>query len=193
MLDAPDIFGCAAAAAAPLISQAPLNQPPLGYSQAYMQEIFAIKERCKGLETQLMKVTTERDTLKMMLDQLSTSLQKPTTVASVTKTAQMYLNLHFWTQSQYNEWTNTPEAHGNTRYKFAFIEDEQGTMVPDRTLKAIRKTVRGCWAELVDKGMAPKTWGKANTSAKEVNEPLGWQQNTMTAHNDSYVTENNDS
>ena len=29
-----------------------------------MQEIFAIKERCKGLETQLMKVTTERDTLK---------------------------------------------------------------------------------------------------------------------------------
>ena len=29
-----------------------------------MQEIFAIKECCKGLETQLMKVTTKRDTLK---------------------------------------------------------------------------------------------------------------------------------
>ena len=104
----------------------------------------------------------------MMLDQLSISLQKPTTMASVTKTAAMYPNLRFWTQRQYNEWTNTPEAHGNTRYKFAFIEDEQGTMVPDGTLKAIRKTVRCCWAELVDKGMAPKTWGKANTSAKEV-------------------------
>ena len=34
MLDVPDIFGRAPAApAAPLISQAPLNQPPLGYSQ----------------------------------------------------------------------------------------------------------------------------------------------------------------
>ena len=41
-------------------------------------------------------------------------------------------------------------------------------MVPDGTLKAICKTVQGCWAELVNKGMAPKTWGKANTSMKEV-------------------------
>ena len=103
-----------------------------------------------------------------MLDQLSTSLQKPTTVPSMTKSANLYPKLRFWTQSKYNEWTNTAEAHSDPRYRFAFIEDEQGNTVPDVTLKAIRKTIRGCWAELVVKAMAPKSWGKANASAKEV-------------------------
>ena len=60
------------------------------------------------------------------------------------------------------------EAHVNTRHTFAFIEDEQGNGVSDTTLKAIWKTIQGCWAELVVKAMAPKSWGKANTSTKEL-------------------------
>lgn len=82
--------------------------------------------------------------------------------------AKIYPKLHFWTQHWYNEWTNIPEAHGNSQYKFAFIEDEQGNTTSDGTLKAIHKTIRNCWAELIVKGMAPRSWGKANASAKEV-------------------------
>ena len=104
-----------------------------------------------------------------MLDQLSASLQKPTTdVPSVTWCANLYPKLRFWTQSKYNEWTNTAEAHSNPRYRFAFIEDKQGNTVSNVTLKAIHKTIWGCWAKLIIKGMAPKSWGKANASAKEV-------------------------
>lgn len=114
-----------------------------------------------------------------MLDQLSASLHKigsPDSGAkNPTKTADMYPKLRFWTQSKYNEWTNTPEAHANARYKFAFIEDEQGNGVSDSTLKAIRKTIQGGWAELVSKTMAPKSWGKANASAKELVYSLTYQ------------------
>ncbi|KAG8220579.1 hypothetical protein J3R82DRAFT_2800 [Butyriboletus roseoflavus] len=172
-----DTSGFGRTATAPLISQANLSQTNLsqsvGYSQAYMQDTLTLNERCKVLETQLIKVTTERDTLKMMLEQLSVSLQKP--MSPKLSSAEMYPKLHFWTQRQYNEWTNTPEAHGNSRYKFAFLEDEQGNMISDGTLKAIRKTIHGCWAELVVKGMAPRSWGKANASAKEIVYSLAYK------------------
>ena len=91
-----------------------------------------------------------------------------TDVPSMTRSANLYPKLRFWTQSKYNEWTNTAEAHSDPWYSFAFIEDEQGNTVPIVTLKAIRKTIWGCWAEVIVKGMAPKSWGKANASAKEV-------------------------
>ncbi|KIK91219.1 hypothetical protein PAXRUDRAFT_13899 [Paxillus rubicundulus Ve08.2h10] len=56
----------------PLFSQP--NQS--GYPQgAYMQEIVLLKERCKTLEMQLLQVTTERDTMKLMFNQLSTSFK----------------------------------------------------------------------------------------------------------------------
>jgi hypothetical protein len=48
-------------------------------------------------------------------------------------------------------------------------------MVPDITLKAICKTIQGCWAELVVKGMAPKSWGKVNAFTKEVRFSLTYK------------------
>ena len=102
-----------------------------------------------------------------MLDQLSASLHKISSPDSGTKnpmkTADMHLKPQFWTQSKSNEWTNTPGAHTNARYKFAFIEDKQGNGVSDSTLKAIWKT------------MAPKSWGKANASTKELIYSLMYQ------------------
>jgi hypothetical protein len=55
--------------------------------------------------------------------------------------ADMYPKLRFWTQAKYNEWTNTPAAHADPRYKFAFIEDKEGKTVSDHTLKSIWKTI----------------------------------------------------
>lgn len=48
-------------------------------------------------------------------------------------------------------------------------------MVSDHTLKSIRKTIRGGWAELVTKSMAPKSWGKANASAKDIVYALAYK------------------
>jgi len=108
---------------------------------------------------------------RTMFDQLSATLHKQdaTSTPSIsTKTAAMYPKLHFWTQGKYNKWTNTPAAHADPRYKFAFIEVKEGNVVSDHTLKVIRKTICGCWAELVSKSMTPKSWGKANASAKDL-------------------------
>ena len=78
-----------------------------------------------------------------MFEQLSTSLQQGALPppANSTKTADMYPKLRFWTQAKCNEWTNTPTAHADPQYKFAFIEDEEGKTVSDHTLKSIRKTI----------------------------------------------------
>ncbi|KAF8549314.1 hypothetical protein OG21DRAFT_1488646 [Imleria badia] len=159
------LYGCGGSGGAPLYPQA-----SVGYNNQYAQQIYSLNEHCKALENQLVKVTTERDTLRTMLDQLSASLQNQKIASAATapvKTAEMYPNVRFWTQKQYNEWTNSAEAHADCHYKIAFLEDEQGAVVSDATLKAIRKKICGCWAELVDKNMAPKSWGKATTSTKE--------------------------
>ncbi|KAF9232876.1 hypothetical protein BU15DRAFT_80738 [Melanogaster broomeanus] len=133
---------------APLFS--PLNQQS-GYSQ----------------------VTTERDTIKVMFDQMSTSLKCGSSPSpTVTKTAELYPNVRFWTQTKYTDWTRSPEAHCDPRWKVAFLEDEEGKTIPDDTIKAIRKKLRGGWAELVDKKVAPQTWGKANASSKELLQTL---------------------
>ncbi|KAG6371426.1 hypothetical protein JVT61DRAFT_9437 [Boletus reticuloceps] len=96
-----DVFG---RIATPQTNLNPINQPSLAYSQANLnlisqpsvtQEAFIFKECCKVLDAQLLKVTTERDTLKMMFEKLSTSLQNSTTVPSsssvtMTKNAKSY-------------------------------------------------------------------------------------------------------
>lgn len=104
------------------------------------------------------------------MEQFSASSQKtdPPPNLNPAKTAELYPKLRFWSQTRYYEWSNSPEARSNPRYKFAFVEDENGNPVSDVTLRSIRKTIRGCWAELVTKNIAPKSWGKANTSAKEL-------------------------
>jgi hypothetical protein len=106
---------------------------------------------------------------RMMFEQLSTTLRdKPESPIPTAKSPEMYPKVRFWTQNRYNEWANSPEGHGDPRYKLVYLEDEAGMTIPDITLKSICKTIRGCWAELVAKNMVPKSWGKANASAKEL-------------------------
>ncbi|KAF8119156.1 hypothetical protein EV363DRAFT_1464304 [Boletus edulis] len=139
----------------------------LNQQQAYIQGLL---ERCNSLEAELMKVTTERDTLKCLFEQLSASLQKPEAATIPTKTAEasaeMYPLVQFWTLDQYNQWTHTAEAHKDPRWKLAYLEDENGAAVTDATLKAIRKLMRACWLDLVKK-KGPPSWGKADASEKE--------------------------
>ncbi|KAG6376018.1 hypothetical protein JVT61DRAFT_2905 [Boletus reticuloceps] len=159
----PDIFGHNATPLMPQGNQVHsyMNQ------QAYIQGLL---ERCNSFEAELMKVTTEQDTLKCLFKQLSASLQKPEAATIPTKTAEasaeMYPLVQFWTPDQYNQWTHTAEAHKDPRWKLAYLEDENGATVTDATLKAIRKLMRACWLDLAKK-KGPPSWGKADASEKE--------------------------
>ncbi|KIK81510.1 hypothetical protein PAXRUDRAFT_15206 [Paxillus rubicundulus Ve08.2h10] len=128
---------------------------------AYMHNITPLKEHCKTLEMQLFKVAVEHDILKATLDQLAASLgsSTPLPLGSI-KAAEMYPKMQFWTQTKYNEWTNTTEAHGNHWWKLTYLEDGDGNTILDDLLKGIHKKIQGIWAKLVEKDMAPKTWGK---------------------------------
>ncbi|KAF8833129.1 hypothetical protein BDN67DRAFT_986228 [Paxillus ammoniavirescens] len=77
---------------------------------------------------QLLQVTTEHNTMKVMFDQLSTSFKVG---SPPTKSAEMYPKVRFWTQTKYNEWTTTAEAHADCRWKVAFLEDEEGKPVSE--------------------------------------------------------------
>ncbi|KIK77485.1 hypothetical protein PAXRUDRAFT_17472 [Paxillus rubicundulus Ve08.2h10] len=96
-----DHFGC------PLFSQPKQSGYPQG---AYMQEIVLLNECCKTLKVQLLRVTIEHDTMKVIFDELSMSFDIG---SPPTKSAEMYLKVPFWTQTKYNEWTTTAEAHAN--------------------------------------------------------------------------------
>lgn len=100
-----------------------------------------------------------------MFDQLSTSFKVG---SPPTKSAEMYPKVRFWTQTKYNEWTTTAEAHADRQWKVAFLEDEEGKTVSEDVIKAIRKKIRGVWADLVGQDVAPKTWGRATASNKEL-------------------------
>ena len=106
-----------------------------------------------------------------MFDQLSVTLHTTGNASPqvpVKKTAELYPNICFWTQVQYNQWTGTAKAHADTWWKLTYLELEEGGTVSDSALRAICKKVQGCWVELITQNMAPKSWGKASTSAKDL-------------------------
>ncbi|KAG6374925.1 hypothetical protein JVT61DRAFT_3669 [Boletus reticuloceps] len=110
-----------------------------------MQETINLRECCKVLKMELIKVTSECDTLKMMFEQLSMALQKqeasaPSNITSNPKRlAELYPDMRFWTLEHYNKWTNSPAAHADPHYKFAFLENEQGKTLSDGLIKIVRK------------------------------------------------------
>ncbi|KAI5991186.1 hypothetical protein EDD15DRAFT_2369106 [Pisolithus albus] len=144
-------------------------------------DISALRERCNLLEQQLTKVTTERDTVKSLFDQLASAVQIPLANPSNLAGLPFYLekpnekpptrnshpSVQFWRQQDYEEWLDTPEALISSNGKYGFLEDEDGKSLLADTLKAIRKAIRAGWMELVNHNMAPKTWGKASASARQ--------------------------
>ena len=115
---------------------------------------------------------------RTLYNQLTASLQgrfslggggdPPSLPSQDDSTGSAYPKLRFWTQTQYNHWTNSPEAHAETNWKLAYLEDASGVMVSKDTIKAIWKALRAGWTDLVNKGLAPKSWSKICTSAREL-------------------------
>ncbi|KAG1823834.1 uncharacterized protein BJ212DRAFT_1326866 [Suillus subaureus] len=154
--------------------------------RAYMQPAQHsnqyLLEHCKTLELQIVKLTSERDTLKSMFQQLSSAVRLHQTdsldldctlISSVPATANRptrvtHPKIRFWTNDDFLGWLDSPDGRRADRGKVPYLEDENGDPLTDPIVKSIRKLLRGAWAELVRRKLAPKTWGKATATARQI-------------------------
>jgi hypothetical protein len=76
--------------------------------------------------------------------------------------------VQFWTNEDFTAWLDSPDGLRANRGKVPYLEDENGDPLTDTIIKSIRKLLRGAWAELIRRKLAPKTWGKASATARQV-------------------------
>jgi hypothetical protein len=105
---------------------------------------------------------------------LANPLQLNSTQLSVAPTesnrpsATSHPNIRFWEQLDFMKWLDSPGGLGSRRSKMAYIEDENGEAVSSRTIIAIRRVLRGGWSELVNRKIAPQSWGKLTASGRQL-------------------------
>ncbi|KAG1768398.1 hypothetical protein EDD22DRAFT_949601 [Suillus occidentalis] len=92
----------------------------------------------------------------------------PSSADSTRPTRQLYPRISFWTQDDYMEWLETASSRTADRGKLPYLEDVDGAPVPETTIKAIRKLLRGGWCELLSRKMAPQSWGKVSASGRQL-------------------------
>ncbi|KAG1802543.1 uncharacterized protein BJ212DRAFT_1581291, partial [Suillus subaureus] len=161
--------------------QVPQPQFSLFQQGAYMHENQALRERCGILEAQVTKLSIERDTIQAMFHQLASSvcldeaveslgskgthlsLAAPCTSNTKQPTRETHPKVKFWNQDAFLDWAERASAQGLHRGKIPYLEGENGEPVPEATVKAIRKTLRGGWSELVNRQLAPKSRGSSCT------------------------------
>ncbi|KAG1818007.1 uncharacterized protein BJ212DRAFT_1348239, partial [Suillus subaureus] len=146
--------------------------------RAYMQPAQHsnqyLLEHCKTLELQIVKLTSERDTLNAVRLHQTDSLDLDCTlISSVPATANrptrvIHPKIRFWTNDDFLGWLDSPDGRRADRGKVPYLEDENGDPLTDPIVKSIRKLLRGAWAELVRRKLAPKTWGKAAATARQI-------------------------
>ncbi|KAI6009039.1 hypothetical protein EDC04DRAFT_2906804 [Pisolithus marmoratus] len=145
-------------------------------------QVAHLQDRCNTLERHLVKVTSERDTIKNLFDQLTNAvrsmmhnplfetcslLQALTITDKKPPTRESHLSVRFWTKKNFDDWLDSAEAQGSDCGIYAYLEDANGDVPSMETLSNMRKALHGAWRELGQHNMAPETWGKASTSARQ--------------------------
>jgi hypothetical protein len=78
--------------------------------------------------------------------------------------------IQFWTNKDFTAWLDSPDGHHANHRKVPYLEDENGDPLTDMLIKAIQKLLCSAWAELIRCKLAPKTWGKASATARQVED-----------------------
>ncbi|KAG1742885.1 hypothetical protein EDB19DRAFT_1827590 [Suillus lakei] len=118
------------------------------YAQPAQHSNQSLLKHCKVLELQIVKLTSECNTLKLMFQQLASAVQLPQTDS---------LDLDY-----------SPDSCQANHRKVSYLEDENGDPLTNMIVKAIWKLPHGAWAELVRCKLALKTWGKATATARQI-------------------------
>ncbi|KAG2358594.1 hypothetical protein BDR07DRAFT_1379301 [Suillus spraguei] len=151
------------------------------------QQILALQGHCKVLEQQILKLTTECETVKSMFQQLASAVHLPQTdplklednslapflTTTDTKISRpdrkTHPHIRFWNQDDFFEWLDkAPEADLTGWGKVAYLEDEGGNTLPESTVKGARKVVHSGYCELTNRGLAPKSWGKLCMTGRQL-------------------------
>ncbi|KAL4070329.1 hypothetical protein J3A83DRAFT_4188393 [Scleroderma citrinum] len=116
------------------------------------------QDREQAMEAQIIRLTTEHDTIKSAFELLANTMQLPLsdplqfnpaaiqqlpTPHSIHPTPESHPLIHFWTQKDWNKWLMSPEAQMSTCRRYGFLEDEKGELLSDSILKEICKIACG--------------------------------------------------
>ncbi|KAN0087874.1 hypothetical protein V8E55_006495, partial [Tylopilus felleus] len=72
--------------------------------------------------------------------------------------------INWWTQQDYDTWIMTPVGQKESPY----LEEEDGSSVPDNAITAIKASMWSCFAELVNRKHTPQVWGRLDNSGWEL-------------------------
>ncbi|KAG0694272.1 hypothetical protein DFH29DRAFT_880830 [Suillus ampliporus] len=161
---------------------------PAFHQGAYIhdrQQVMVLQDRCKMLELEVVKLTTECDSIKEMFERLASStrrlqqadpLQLNTPLISISPTDSKcpshttHPNVRFWEQIDFQKWCDTPAGQGRSSspVNLVYLEDENGRTISSRTIKAIWRVLHGGWSELVTCKITPHSWGKLSASGRQL-------------------------
>lgn len=112
----------------------------------------------------VLKLLEDTDPLTFSLANINVQVEPSTNKEDLRK---KYPEVCFWTKSDYDEFTLSPEAQDSKRGLAPWLENEDGTLVVAKQLKRIHNTLHAAWAELVQCQLAPATWTKICMSGKD--------------------------
>lgn len=157
-------------------------------SSAYsheMKQFSILQERTKCLEGQVMKLMVENNTLTTAFQCLAASvglrnidpcqfdgtsfpqvsmLSKQEDLRPTRESSPL---IRFWDREDWEKYLESPEGQKSKRGTLGFLEDKDGNLPSLKTGKAIRKLLRGGWAELVNWQPAPMSWGRLPASGRK--------------------------
>ncbi|KIK93747.1 hypothetical protein PAXRUDRAFT_144374, partial [Paxillus rubicundulus Ve08.2h10] len=143
----------------------------------------SLRECCWILEIQILKLTTEHDCINTLFQQLRSTLGSQTlnstnnphtdpllltTSSEPRPTHLSHPKVQFWSHADYKAWKESPEYHASVRGTMPYLEDEDGQPISASELAEIRKTLRTGWHELVDRRLAPQSWGQLSASGCKI-------------------------
>ncbi|KAI6036056.1 hypothetical protein PISMIDRAFT_12317 [Pisolithus microcarpus 441] len=170
-------------------NEMPITSFPTFMTGAYSQEtkqINLLQERTKLLEGEVVKLTVENSTLRTAFQCLAGAVglrdMDPCKVDNTSfppvallklkeepapPTPNEYPSIRFWDREDWDKYLESPEGQTSKRGTMGYLEDKDGNPPSCKTAKAIRKVLRGGWVELVNRELAPPSWGRLSASARQ--------------------------
>ena len=102
----------------------------------------------------------------------STSFTQPSTSSKsqeeldykLPATRENYPAIRFWDRQDWDQYLDSAEGHKSKRGTLGYLEDKNGDTPSNKIAKAIWAVVHQGWAQLVQEGSAPQSWGRLTAS-----------------------------